>query len=399
MKIIIISNLYPPISRGGAEKVVQRIVGELSSRGHEVTVISTMSFRDRPESKETPGETVYRFCPFNIYHLLQDYKYPYFFRLLWHLIDLFGFFSARRVGKIIETEKPDIILTHNLKGIGLRIPQMIKKIGVPFIHTIHDVQLSVPSGLLMYGEKLTFFERIFRRPYEIAVRWAISQPNLVISPSSFLANFYKKRGFFLDIPLQVLPNPVPNFKPSSRETTPSNVLRLLFAGQLSRHKGILDLLEAVNLLEIPFELHIAGDGPLASLVQEQCKKDHRLIFHGFVSTNCLQQLFNIVDATVVPSSCYENSPTIIYESLCSGVPVIASRIGGVGELIKNEINGYLVEPGNVSALAEVLRVFSTKTRIFNSRAETIRASVLKYSLKNYVDQLEGLIENLAKKEK
>ncbi|MFH1089356.1 MAG: glycosyltransferase family 4 protein [Candidatus Uhrbacteria bacterium] len=401
MKIAVITNLYPPISRGGAEKVVQRVVGELVRRGHDMVVISTMSMAGRatftPEIKETIAETVYRFFPFNIYHTLRDHLYPYPVRLLWHLIDLFSWSSKNRVAAILELEKPDIVLTHNLKGIGLRLPQVLNELGLPYIHTVHDVQLSVPSGLLMYGKKMNLFERVFRRPYETAVRWALGKPDLIISPSKFLADFYLARGFFKNSSVKVVPNPAPDFNPGPRSENFSGTLRLLFAGQLERHKGILDLLEAINLLEIPLELHVAGGGSLAPLFEKMAEQDRRIIYHGFVSSNNIERLLGIVDATVMPSICYENSPTVIYESLRSGVPVIASDIGGVGELVQHGKNGYLVEPANAQALAQTIRKFATEVKDFHSRGEAIKASVADYSLRFYVDRLEGLIKDVLKK--
>jgi len=400
MKIAVVTNLYPPINRGGAGVVAQRIVGELVRRGHSVVVISTMPMEagaTSPEVRESLGETVYRFFPLNIYHTLRDFRYPYFVRLVWHLIDLFSESSAKRVESILRVEKPEIVLTHNLKGIGLRVPSVFKKLGLPWIHTVHDVQLSVPSGLLIYGHKLNWFERIFRRPYEWAVKKMMDEPDLVISPSKFLADFYFERGFFRKTKVVVIPNPVPTLHVSPRGERMPGPLRFLFIGQLERHKGTLELLEAINLLEIPFELHIASEGTLAPLVKERSKNDPRVIYHGFVSIKSLEQLFNIVDAVVVPSKCYENSPTIIYESLQSGLPVIASDIGGVGELIHDGKNGYLVEPGSGPALAETLRKFATDVDFFRKHQEEIRASVAAYSLGSYVDGLEKIMVGMVKK--
>ncbi|MFH1253226.1 MAG: glycosyltransferase family 4 protein [Candidatus Uhrbacteria bacterium] len=403
MKIAVLTNLYPPISRGGAEKVVQRIVAELLQRGHEVVVISTMSFSGlsslEPVIHEALGEKVYRFFPLNLYHVLNDHKHPYFLRAIWHAIDLFSSWPAKQIEKILVLEKPDLVLTHNLKGLGLRSPLAIKNLRLPWVHTVHDVQLSVPSGLLMVGEKKNLLERFLRRPYEILVQRVIGEPNLVLSPSKFLAGFYQQRGFFKNTEVRVLPNPVPDFPLSSRGIRSPGPLRLLFAGQLERHKGIFDLLEAVNLLEIPVELHVAGSGTYASLVQKQSAKDKRIIYHGFVSTNSLENLFSIIDAVVVPSRCLENSPTIIYESLQSGVPVIASDIGGLSELIQHGNNGYLIEPGNVQSLVKIIKSFTDEVVVFHQRYQAIQASVAAYSLKSYVDHLEVLMTNLVKEKK
>jgi glycosyltransferase involved in cell wall biosynthesis len=402
MKIVVITNLYPPISRGGAERVAQRIVGELVRRRHNVVVISSMPLCDGamgPEVRETVGETVYRFYPLNLYHVLKDFKFPYLVRALWHLIDLFSASSAKRIERILSEEKPDVVLTHNLKGIGLRVPRAIQRLGLPWIHTLHDVQLSVPSGLLIYGHRLNPMEMILRPFYEAAVRGVFGKPDLVISPSKFLADFYLARGFFRDVALRVMANPAPEREFSTRGPRQPGPLRILVASQLERHKGILEILEAINLLEFPLELHVAGDGTLAQLIQSRSKEDKRVIYHGFVSSSSLGQLFEIVDTVVVPSKCYENSPTIIYESLQSGLPVIASNIGGVGELIKDGEHGFLVEPGSAEALATAIRKLAAAKDEFRAKSDDIRAASFRYSLKSYVDNLEGAINEIKGRKK
>lgn len=402
MKIAVVTNLYPPISRGGAEKVAQRIVGELARRGHEVVVISTMPFCGyntfSPQVKESLSETVYRFFPPNFYHLLNDYKNPYLLRAAWHAVDLFSPFAARAVEQILRSEGVEIVLTHNLKGLGLRVPRSIRRLGLPFIHTVHDIQLSVPSGLMIYGEPMPWFENLMRRPYEWATRWAMGRPNLVISPSKFLADFYRQRGFFKGTEVKVLRNPTPEMSCSERGSARSpGPLRLLFAAQLERHKGIEEILEAVRLLEEPVELHIAGTGTFQKLVEDRCKNNRRMVYHGYVSLSDLERLFSIVDALIAPSRCFENSPTIIYESLKCGVPVIASDVGGIGELVKDGENGLLVEPGDARVLAEAIKKIAGGILSWRSREGEIRQSVSGCSLKVYVDELEKIMKEILAK--
>ncbi len=84
----------------------------------------------------------------------------------------------------------------------------------------------------------------------------------------------------------------------------------------------------------------------------------------------------------------ENSPSIIYESLQAGVPVIASAIGGIGEIVKDGKNGLLVRPGDADALAEALYRFKDRLSFFWEQAEEIHFSVADFSLEHYVDRLE-----------
>lgn len=402
MRIGIITNLYPPVDRGGAEQVALRIVRELYARGHDVFVLSTTPYNGPasllPHITERHIERVYRVYPFNLYHTLQDHKIPWSIRLFWHVIDAFQPLSGRVVRQVCEIEKPDVVLTHNLKGFGLKAAKALRSMGIAHIHTLHDVQLSVPSGLLMVGEEESFLNRSFlRRAYEWVTRMVVGSPAVVLSPSTFLADFYRARKFFPKSTISVLPNPAPYTGIIVETVRQGGPLRLLFAGQLEHHKGILFLLDTLcSMKDIPFELHIAGDGSLAKEITRRAMNDKRFIYHGFVSLEILQKLFAISDGVVVPSLCYENSPTIIYESLQSGVPVIAANIGGVGELVRDGENGYLFSPGKTEELRDVLQKMATHAPEFRQKSASIQESVKEHTLERYVDKLEAIMKGLQK---
>ena len=397
MKIGIVSNLYPPSERGGAELIAQRVADELFSRGHDVFVITTMPFAGMkslfPRVTEHYVERVYRFFPLNLYHLFSASKFPYFFRLIWHAVDLFGPFPKSVLTSVLSEEKPDVVFTHNLKGLGLSASLEIQKMGIRHIHTIHDVQLSVPSGILVCNKKENHGRTsLFQRLYEKATKHAIGSPDVVISPSNFLAEFYQARNFFPNSEVRVIPNPTPKYV--SREergvVSPNGPIRFLFVGQIEEHKGIGVLLNAVNNLSFPFELHIAGEGTEVPSVVKKTKLDSRIIFHGFISLEHIRKLMRNCDCVVLPSMCYENSPTVIYESFQVGTPVIASKIGGIPELVTDGENGLLVEPGNAVALADILTKFEKERAGFWNKTREIQKSAERFSLKKYVDELERI---------
>jgi glycosyltransferase involved in cell wall biosynthesis len=147
----------------------------------------------------------------------------------------------------------------------------------------------------------------------------------------------------------------------------------------------------VSRLSFPFELHIAGDGILARKVAEFARKDPRVIFHGFISLEHIRRFMRTCDCVVLPSLCYENSPTVIYESFQVGSPVIASKIGGIPELVNDGENGLLVEPGNVGALVDALTKFANKRELFWSKTNEIQKNSERFSLRKYVDELETLM--------
>jgi glycosyltransferase involved in cell wall biosynthesis len=400
MKIGIVSNLYPPNARGGAELVAQRVADALYERGHDVVVLTTQPF-DGVRSlivriRERTLAAVYRFFPLNLYYLKHDCFIPFPIRALWHLVDLVSPFGRSAIRQVIKDEEPEVIITHNLKGIGVAIGREIQKQGVPHIHTLHDVQLTVPSGLLIAGQEESWLNQSFlRRWYEAGVRRFLGTPDLVISPSTFLAEYYQGRGLFTNTRVEMLPNPVPHIQMTEREDRIAPRTNILYVGQLENHKGIKELFQAFDQLDDPeIELHIAGEGALTDYVCERAETNKRIRYHGFVSLKYLVKLLETTDAVVIPSTCYENSPTVIYESFLVGAPVIASNIGGIPELIEEGKTGLLVEPGNAQQLAQAMKEIHEHRDAWWAKSEQIQAQAKQYAIEKYVDQLEQYIKEV-----
>src|SRR6056297_218960 len=103
MKICLISNLYEPYTRGGAENVVKTMAEGLKARGEDVLVISTKP-KSGLKQKIEAGIRIYRFKPLNIFYYINDHKWPFFIRIFWHIFDLFNFFAAKTVKKILQKE-------------------------------------------------------------------------------------------------------------------------------------------------------------------------------------------------------------------------------------------------------------------------------------------------------
>lgn len=392
MKICVISNLFPPYVRGGAERVADRIARSLVDRGHQVFVISTSPEADGVLKSKENGMQIFRFRPKNIYHVLEDGQQPFWKRIIWHLIDLFGKSSANQVGQILLQEKPDLVLTHNLKGIGLTIPKSIRKAKLPHLHLLHDVQLVIASGMLINGEEKHWMNKSWlQEQYQTATRRALGSPDVIISPSKFLLDYHIRRGFFPESKTELLPNPAPEFGGVERRKL-KGPLRLLFLGSLEEHKGLSWLLETLRPLEADFQLTVAGSGSLESRVKNLSVIDKRFKLFGPFSKDEEVDLLGDSDCLIVPSLCYENSPTVIYEALSCGIPVVASNIGGVPELIEQGENGYLFEPGNGADLLEQLQRIAEERKKWYTRADEIRMSMSEHAMTHYLDRLEKIIK-------
>lgn len=398
MKFLLITNLYEPYARGGAEEVVKTVAEGLAKRGHEVVVLTTGPMRyGLWPTMERPGQVrVLRFSPWNIYFVRNDFRFPKPIRALARLIEIFSPHPGLVVKGVIRKEKPDAVITHNLVGMGMRIAAAIKKTGVRHIHTLHDIQLVHPSGILLFGEEARAESSALRKWYEGMTRKLWGSPDVVVAPSKWLLDFHTSRGFFPNSKTAVLPNPVESPPPLTPRLCSGQVgggrgrvvdgkIRLLYAGQLEPHKGVRWLLsqnrEQRTENRVVFEF--AGAGLLSSEVKKAAAGDpEHLVFHGKLSQNDLQKRFAKVDALVVPSFCYENTPRVISEALGAGLPVIASRIGGIPEMIRDGEDGFLFAPGDADDFARAISKLREKKMTPKPAAG---------SLSQYLDDLLGLM--------
>lgn len=384
MKICVISNLYKPHTRGGAERIVELQVDGLKNHGHEVVVISTKPERVL-EIEQNKNEKIYRFKPLNLFYYLDDYKHNVFVRSIWHVIDTFNLHSAIRVLIILLKEKPDLIITHNLKGIGFLIPLIIKLVRKNHYHVLHDVQLSVPSGLIIKNEENNFLQVGFpTKIYRFITKILFGNPKKVIFPSVWLRDYHEAFQFFRKSHKQLLRNPLLKLDSYiSIKESKSNSFG--YIGQLEDYKGVKWLADIWDDKKIEAELMIIGKGE-SDLSKY---KDHKTIkVLGFKKKEEFEKIFQGMDFLIVPSLCYENSPTVILEALQYATPVIVANIGGAAELIVPGETGYVFEPVDDKSFIEGL--YSTLNLSNQEYKEFSRNALLfaqKFDMDNYIVEL------------
>jgi glycosyltransferase involved in cell wall biosynthesis len=127
----------------------------------------------------------------------------------------------------------------------------------------------------------------------------------------------------------------------------------LFAGRLAPEKGVATLLRALELAP-GVSARVAGDGPLAGAVHAAAERRTGLSALGWRSADEVQGLLARARCLVVPSQWYEGFPLAIVEAFAAGVPVVASRIGSLAELVEHGATGLLVTPGDAGELASAL---------------------------------------------
>lgn len=424
MKVCVISNLFPPYHRGGAERVVVSTIAGLKARGFDVIVITAAPRRagyrvDAPV--EENGVRVYRFFPRNLFFYGDDFRHGAPARFIWHIFDVFNIFSYFTVKRILQRERPDVVHTHNLKGIGYLIPLLVRRLGIHYAHTLHDVQLVTPSGIIMKYHERDFPNNFFlTRLYECLNRWLFGSPSVLISPSKFLMNFYEDRGFFKNSKKIILPNPVDRVGGEVHLFSQDpNICRFVYLGQIEEHKGVLLLIKTFRALVErdantandkaganrpagavtneqnvrairKWHLIVVGSGSKFQLAQSLAESCGQITMRGRVGREELQSILRDADVTVVPSLCYENSPTVIFESFAFGVPVLASAIEGVSELIQDGKNGLTFTAGNTEELACGLKWFADHKVQWPEMSAAARASLNGLDLASYLDKLVNL---------
>lgn len=357
MKILVVSNLYPPYVRGGAEIVAHEMVQRLREEGERVDVLTTQPWHGvRSLFPHKDAEGIYRFFPLNIYHTLNDYRHGQFVRALWHVIDMVGLHSVCVVFWVIIRGRYDRVITHNLKGVGMSIALLLRMMRVRHEHYLHDVQLIVPSGLLYLGyEHESYYCAWYSVTYRRITRWLMKGVSVVMAPSQWVIRIHQGLGFFKTAHVQMIHYPV--LLASPRERVRRGDIQFLYVGQLSKHKGILFLLTCLQRVSLQyggqFSLVCVGDGPLLSSILSDYGSCAWLHVVGRVPHEELASYIINADYVVFPTLCYENAPNVIKEAHQYQCPVVASDIGGVAEGVAE--GDILVDAGDADAWCDALK--------------------------------------------
>ncbi len=357
MKICFIHNLYPPYARGGAEGVVLHQVAEHRKQGDEVIVVTLAPWQSLRQwgVKKIVEDTVvvYRVAVPNVCSYMNLVDCSLWVRLIWHCIDIWNVPAARMVKRILIEEQPDIVHTHNLMGISFLLPKFIKRLGMKHIHTVHDVQLITPSGILPWNHTHDF---IFDKIYQAIMKRLFKNTDEIIFPSVFLQKFYEKHGFFVHAKTEVKHNFLPiNFSSIDIKQPPCQ--HFLYVGGLEVHKGIRVLFDAWESLpkKLDIFLSLVGDGAMRQKVEDWTLEDPRVQALGWLDAKLLAEYYTKVDVLIFTSICIENTPNVLYEAMRNGLRIIASNTGGVNELIGSYTGATIVEPDNIEVLAKEIK--------------------------------------------
>lgn len=385
MKITLIHSIYAPYRRGGAEVAVETAAAELLSQGHQVSVI-TVGYKT--EIADSGGIRIYRIKPFNLFNFLDINEQPTVKRFFWHLIDMFSLVQIWRIAEVLKRDRPDLVIGHNLKGLGYGVPRLARILNLKYIQTIHDMQYLHPSGLLADLARPGAGARL----YGFFCRALLASPDLVVFPSKFMKHIYDANGFFRHSPAAVLGNPISLNTAARAPIGPTIAMNCLYLGQVEMYKGAIDLIEAFKELRGDATLTIAGDGSAMEAAKIMAKDDKRIVFAGRLDSKELEQkIWPGIRLLINPSKVNESFGLGVLEAFAHGIPAVVSAMGALPELVVEGETGWLVPPGNKEALKNTLQEIIDRGPISENMKERCLARAMDFEVGHYLEGLMKLI--------
>jgi len=164
----------------------------------------------------------------------------------------------------------------------------------------------------------------------------------------------------------------------------------LFVGRLSREKGIATLVKAWESLGDAIPLRVAGSGPLEGLMKAPSVRSNIEVL-GWRPEEEVLRLMGAARFIVIPTEWYEGQPRTAIEAMARGLPVIASRIGAMEEMVEDGVTGLLFAPGDAEGLAAKVRwVLENRSRTAEIGARGRREFVRKYTAESNIGVLMGI---------
>lgn len=380
MRILMFNHEFPPI--GGGSGWVSYFFGKhFVEAGHDVYLI-TSQFQSLPEHEDVEGIHVHR-----VPTLRSNKDVCAVHEMLTYAISsgLHGLGSVSRL-------KPDIVQIFSGIPAGGSGYVLKKVYGLPYVVFLsgRDVPSSNPDP--------PYYRWIYGllRP---VIRGIWKAAGAVVACSDGLREMASQTA--PELPFKVIPDGLDlnRFSPVLRASAPTCV-RILTIGRLIPRKGFQLLIQAlphvIDEAAVDFEIEIVGDGPCRGTLEALAKElevDSRIRFAGSVSYSELPQKYREADIFVL-CSLAEGMPLVVLEAMGTGLPIVASRVQGIEDLVRTGVNGALFPPNDVGGLVKCL------VQLINdgeSRVRMGRSSidfVQKYDWKNLASSYLAIYERI-----
>lgn len=393
---------------GGAVAVVRTLARALSERGLETVVVASREAPGLEVRHEGPVK-IYSFRPPNLYWVGNKDRQPSWRKIVWQTVDTWNPFVVPTVRRILEIEHPDVVHVHKLRGLSPSVWSAAVAAGAPkIVQTCHDYELMSPEGTLS-GQIGDWARRgaVPLWPYQTIRRRVSKAVDVATAPTRFPLDLIRDLGFFPEAIHRAVPNShgltLEEVRARRARTVfhpGSDPTRLLFLGRLDRVKGVELLCRSFveTARDRPtLELWIAGWGPLERSLRERFEDHPRIRFWGRVEGRVKERVLADCSAVVVPSSVPETFGLVIAEAYTFGKPVIASRIGGVPELVAEGRTGLLVKPGSQVELSAGLQQVDENPGLLFSMREACLAAASDYTIESVVDGYLDLYRGSARR--
>ena len=290
---------------------------------------------------------------------------------------VYSFEALDKLGRLIDRIRPDICHVHNIyHHISPAILGLLRKRDIPVVQTLHDLKIACPAyTMFARGEVCERCKNggLHNVVTNRCIKGSVSLSALVYVESAL----HRALGSYRDgVTCHVAPSQfyieklaewgwdreklvhVPNFVDDMRDAHERPLgRRFVYFGRMAHEKGLRTFVQAAARAKVPVAL--IGAGPeVASLKALASKMDVDAKFYPYLSGEELEEVVGCGRATVLPSEWYENAPMSVLESYRLKRPVIGARIGGIPELIRDNVTGATYSSGSVNELAATLTRFS-----------------------------------------
>jgi glycosyltransferase involved in cell wall biosynthesis len=317
-----------------------------------------------------------------------------------------------RVRRLIRAFRPDVVSVHNV------MPQLSPSIyyaaraeGVPVVQTLHNFRLMCPAGTLMRngGVCRSCLGKSFALP---GIRHACYRKSrLATAAVAAMSGVHNVAKTWRDVVTMYIALTefskrlfIGHGLPANRiAIKPNFVLEdpgvgsageaALFVGRLSEEKGLTVLMRAWKLLSSPPTLQIVGDGPMRDEVQRYCRENAKIRWLGWRPPGEVASLMSTARVLIVPSIWYETFGRTVIEAFATGLPVVASALGSLAELVDHGRTGLLFRPGEAEDLAAKIDwALSHPTELASMRKEARAEYEDKYTAERNYETLMGIYQ-------
>jgi N-acetyl-alpha-D-glucosaminyl L-malate synthase BshA len=364
MKIAILVSGFPPDRIGGMEIASYNIAKHLADNGHSIHVITSS---------------------YSKYHLNED-------KFVVHPVNMMGtkivgpFFDQRKILPIIKKISPEIVHAQGISTSGIS----------GFTAFLIKNLLKIPYVVYGRGGDVYPF-----KAEKILVKAILNEADSIIALTESMKKEMQKIS---NKEIVVIPNGIdmnrfndPSLNFSESLNTGEKEKIVIFVGNLRPEKGLRYLIKAMKYVtkkNLNIRLLLVGEGSQKENLKKLANKldiEDKVTFSGKVSVEKIPVYLKNSDIFVLPSL-HEGFPNVLLEAMASGLPVVATNVTGINEIIEDGKNGFLVQSKNSEEIAKKILLLINNNDLRKNICDENRKKASKYSWQRTVQMLEYVYE-------